>query len=136
MASFWFDILVPGPPEQVWLRLWDLDRHTAAIPLTTTSGEQLGPGARFTARTGVGPVGFDDDMVVRSWDPPQRAVIDKIGRPLTGNLVATLRPAGADTRIRWEQTYAVTGVPDALAALAAPVVRAAYLRAVRGITRP
>ncbi|WP_130014486.1 SRPBCC family protein [Serinicoccus sediminis] len=136
MAEFWFDVLVPGPPAQVWERLWDLDRHTAAIPLTTTVGEPLGPGAGFVARTRLGPVHVDDEMVVRLWEPYDRAVIEKVGRPLTGRIDVTLRPAGADTRIRWEQTYAVAGVPGAVAALASPAVRAAYLRAVRQITRP
>jgi len=136
MAEFWFDVLVPGSPEQVWARLWDLDRHTAAIPLTTTLGGPLGAGADFVARTRLGPLRVDDEMHVREWEPHHRAVVDKVGRPLGGRITATLRPAGPDTRVRWEQRYAVTGVPDALAALAAPVVRAAYLRAVKQITRP
>ncbi|WP_298888413.1 SRPBCC family protein [uncultured Serinicoccus sp.] len=136
MAEFWFDVLVPGAPEQVWERLWDLDRHTAAIPLTTTLGGPLAPGARFVARTRLGPVKIDDEMVVRLWEPHRHAVVEKVGRLLTGRIEVTLRPAGADTRLRWEQRYAVAGVPDALAALAAPAARAAYLRAVRQITRP
>lgn len=136
MPSFWFDVLVPGSPEQVWERLWDLPRHTAAIPLTTTLGGPLGPGADFVARTRLGPVRIDDEMRVRVWEPPRHAVIEKVGRPLTGEIEATLRPAGRDTRLRWEQRYAVAGVPDALAALAAPAVRTAYLRAVRQIARP
>ena len=136
MAEFWFDVLVPGAPAQVWERLWDLDRHTAAIPLTTTLGGPLGPGAGFVARTRLGPVAVDDEMVVRLWEPHEHAVIEKVGRPLTGQIEVTLRPAGADTRLRWEQRYAVARVPGALAALAAPAVRAAYLRAVRQITRP
>ncbi|WP_066638467.1 SRPBCC family protein [Serinicoccus hydrothermalis] len=136
MASFWFDVLVPGPPEQVWGRLWDLERHTAAIPLTTALGGPLGPGAGFVARTRLGPVRIDDEMVVREWSPPAHAVVEKVGRPLGGRIEVSLRAAGPDTRVRWEQGYAVTGVPDALAALAAPAVRAAYLRAVRQITAP
>ncbi|WP_151525844.1 SRPBCC family protein [Serinicoccus kebangsaanensis] len=136
MASFWFDVLVPGAPALVWERLWDLDRHTAAIPLTRTLGGPLGPDAEFVARTGVGPLRVDDRMRVRGWDPPHRAVVEKVGRPLTGRIEVLLRAAGADTRVRWEQEYAVTGVPDAVAALAAPVVRSAYLRAVRQITAP
>ena len=136
MASFWFDVLVPGPPQQVWERLWNLERHTAAIPLTTTLGGPLGPGAEFVARTRLGPVQIDDEMVVREWTPHTHAVVDKVGRPLSGQIEVTLRAAGPDTRIRWEQRYAVTGLPDRLAALGSPVVRAGYLRAVRQITAP
>ena len=136
MASFWFDLLVPGPPPQVWERLWDLERHTRAIPLTTVGGGPLQDGVRFTARTGLGRLGFDDVMVVREWEPPHHAVIEKVGRVLGGRIEVTLRPAGADTRLRWEQNYSATAVPDRVAALASPGVRAAYLRSVRQIARP
>ena len=154
--AFEGDLLVAGPPEQVWARLWDLDRHTSAIPLTTvaadlaTSGERdaaaapspsgLRQDARFTARTALGPVGFDDDMVVRAWDPPRRAVIDKVGRVLTGRIEVHLRPAGPDTQLRWAQTFGAglgtLRVPGAVAGLAARPVRAAYRQALVRITRP
>lgn len=149
--AFEVDLLVPGPPEQVWARLWDLDRHTAAIPLTTvTAGPSTaidsGPpdpsrsglrqGARFTARTSLGPVNLDDEMVVRTWDPPRRAVIDKVGRVLTGSIEAQLSPAGPDTRLRWVQTVGAARVPDTLAGLAARPARAAYRWALVRITRP
>lgn len=152
--AFEVDLLVAGPPEQVWARLWDLDRHTAAIPFTTvaaaTSADHdaaatpspsgLRQDARFTARTALGPVGFDDDMVVRAWDPPRRAVIDKVGRVLTGRIEVRLRPAGPDTQLHWTQTFGAglgtLRVPGALAGLAARPVRAAYRQALVRITRP
>lgn len=134
--AFEIDLLVPGHPEDVWVRLWDLGRHTAAVPLTTVHGGSLGPDATFTARTGVGPVAVDDDMHVLEWEPPHHAVVDKTGRVLRGTIEVDLRPAGADTRLRWRQRFGAAGVPDALARLAAPAVRAAYLRALRRITRP
>lgn len=134
--SFEIDLLVPGHPEDVWARLWDLDRHTSAIPLTTVHGGSLGPDATFLARTGLGPLALDDDMTVREWEPPHRAVIDKIGRVLSGTVEVTLRPAGGDTRLVWRQSYGAARVPDALAGVAAPAVRAAYLTALRRITRP
>lgn len=168
--AFALDLLVPGPPEQVWARLWDLDRHTAAIPFTTvttvtsattartpttattstTTPDPGGPadssraglaqGVRFTARTALGPFGLDDDMVVRAWDPPQHAVIEKVGAVLGGTIEIDLRPAGSSTRLRWTQTIEArlgrARVPHALAGLAARPVRAAYRRALVRITRP
>lgn len=136
VPSFEIDLLAPGPPEEVWGRLWDLDRHTAAIPLTTVHGGTLGAGAGFTARTALGPVGFDDDMQVITWQPPRHAVIGKVGRVLRGRIEVVLRPAGPDTRLRWRQSFGVTGVPDAVARYAAPAVRAAYLSALRRLVRP
>ena len=134
--TFSLELTVPGAPGQVWARLWDLDRHTAAVPLTTVDPVPLAAGASFVARTGLGRAGFDDVMVVRAWDPPRRAVIDKVGRVLTGSIEVTLEPDGDDTRVRWTQSYGAAKVPHRLAALARPAVRAAYRSAVRRITRP
>ena len=136
VPAFAIDLPVPGPPAEVWGRLWDLDRHTAAVPLTVVSGGPLGPGVRFVGRTRLGPVHVDDVMVVREWDPPRRCVVEKVGSPLGGRIEATLEPAPGGTRLRWRQRYVVAGVPDALVALARPAVRAAYLQALRRITRP
>lgn len=134
--EFTVDLVVPGSPDQVWLRLWDLDRHGATVPLTTMAGGPLGPGARFSGRTALGPLGFDDDMVVRDWDPPRRAVVDKVGRAVTGSIVATLEPVADGTLLRWRQTYGSAFVPASLAALARPAVRTAYRSALRRITAP
>ena len=134
--EFTVDLVVPGSPDQVWQRLWDLDRHTAAVPLTTVAGDPPGPGARFSGRTAVGPLGFDDDMVVRTWDPPRMAVVDMVGRVVTGSIVATLEPVADGTLLRWRQTYGSALVPARLAALARPAVRAAYRSALRRIIAP
>lgn len=133
---FTIDLVVPGRPAEVWERLWDLDRHTAAVPLTTVSGEPIGQGARFTARTAVGRLGLDDVMVVRSWEPHRRAVVEKVGRVLRGSIEVTLAPVTDGTLVRWRQTYGATLVPDRLAGLARPAVRAAYRSALRRITAP
>lgn len=132
--QFTIDLVVADAPSAVWSRLWDLDRHTAAVPLTTVSGGPLGAGARFTGRTSLGPVGFDDDMLVRTWEPPARAVIDKVGRVLRGSIEVTLDPVAGGTLVRWRQTYGAALVPDRLAALTRPAVRAAYRSALRRIT--
>lgn len=145
--AFEIDLLVHGPPQQVWDRLWDLRRHTAAVPLTRVRREQapggrvaehapLDLGATFTARTGLGPLAVDDVMVVQEWEPPRHAVVVKTGRVLRGTIEVTLRPAGRDTRLRWVQTYGVPVVPDTLAGVVHPAVRAAYTRTLRQITTP
>ncbi|MFX0539654.1 hypothetical protein ACQBAT_01610 [Ornithinimicrobium sp. Y1847] len=138
IPTFTLHLTVEGAPAQVWERLWDLDRHTAAIPLTETTSTSgpLGAGATFVARTGLGTLGFDDRMVVRRWEPPRHAVIEKVGRILTGRIEVTLDPAGPDrTELRWRQRYGVSHLPDRLAGLARPAVAAAYRGALRRITR-
>lgn len=135
--AFTIELLVPGPPEDVWRRLWDLDRHTGAVPLTVVSGPSPRQDSTFVARTAVGPLGFDDVMQVREWEPPHRAVVVKVGRVLGGRIEARLEAAaGPDpsTRLLWHQEVVATGVPDRLARLAVPVVAAGYRRALRQIT--
>lgn len=134
-SSFTFDLVVPGDPAVVWERLWDLDRHTSTIPLTTVRGGPLSLATTFVGRTALGPVGFDDVMVVREWDPPQRVVIDKVGRLLRGSIEVTLEPRDQATLVRWSQSYGASGVPDALTRLTRPAVRAAYRHVVRRLTR-
>lgn len=135
-ASFEIDLLVPGSPAVVWARLWDLDRHSAAVPLTTAHGGSLALDASFLVSTRLGPVHVDDEMLVTGWEPPRRAVIEKVGPVLGGTIEVDLRPAGRDTRLLWRQSYRAAHVPDPLVGYAAPLVRAAYLRSLRRIVRP
>ncbi|GAA1372797.1 SRPBCC family protein [Luteococcus sanguinis] len=140
MASPFFrlELLVDGGPEQVWARLWDLDRHTASVPLTRVGSDDgaLRHGSRFVARTTVGPIGFDDVMVVDGWEPPSLAAITKCGRLLTGTITVELAAEGERTRVVWTQHYGARGVPDRAAALVRPVVAAGYRRSLRAILAP
>ena len=74
MSEFVIDVETDLPPAVAWERLWDLDRHTATIPLTRVTVDapatQLGEGVGFTGRTALGPLGFDDTMRVEVWRPP------------------------------------------------------------------
>lgn len=67
---------VPLAPEEVWLRLTDWPAHGRQVPLTRTRVLTAGPngaGTRFTARTGIGRLSFDDPMEVVHWEPPRPA---------------------------------------------------------------
>lgn len=130
---FALSLVVEGSPDQVWSRLWDLERHTAAVPLTTAWGGPLREGVHFVARTGVGRVGFDDVMVVREWDPPRHAVIEKVGRPLGGSIEVGLVPEGTGTLLRWQQEIQVRGLPSPLVRLGAPLARLGYRHTLRRI---
>lgn len=135
-STFEIRLAIPGHPDQVWKRLWDLRRHTAAVPFTVVSGGPLGPGVQFVGRTGLGPLQVDDVMTVREWEPPRRCVVEKIGSPLRGRIEATLHPLGGGrTLLRWRQSYAVRRLPDRLTCLTRPLVRAGYAVALRRITR-
>lgn len=135
---FGFVLHCPEPPGVVWGRLWDLGRHTAQIPFTrvaSADGRPLGPGQRFTGRTALGRIGFDDDMVVRRWEPTRYAEIQKVGRLLRGRIEVTLGPEGGGSRLEWRQEFAARGVPSLLARAVAPMVGGGYRRTVRRIIR-
>lgn len=131
------------PADEAWRRLWQLPRHSAAVPLTEVSGpEALGPGSHFVATTVLGPLRLDDRMVVRAWEPPAggrngttgRAVVQKLGPVLTGSITATVSARdGGGSRLLWEQQFGARGVPDLLVRPAAPLVRWGYARSLRRI---
>lgn len=120
----------PLTPEQAWARVWDLDRHTEVIPLTTVTLEPpaaaLAAGATFCGRTGIGPVGFDDPMRVVVWEAPTtgggRAVVAKVGHVIAGRIETTFDPvAGGGTRITWRQQVELPWLPSPLSWLERPV---------------
>lgn len=141
MASFTVHLDSPLPAAEAWRRVLDLHAHTAVIPLTTVTGEamsadRLVPGSRFVARTAVGPVGFDDVMVVEaitqpSDDHPGMAWIQKEGNVIGGAIDLRVAPAGSGSTVEWVQHIGVRGVPRLLDPVVARVAELAYGTALR-----
>lgn len=126
------------PPAETWARLWDLDRHTAVIPLTTVTphppATRLGAEAGFTGRTALGPLGFDDVMRVARWAPPESATVVKVGRVVGGRIEVTVVPLRHGSRVTWRQTVRLPWLPRPLRwveALAARVMAPGYRRVIR-----
>lgn len=96
----------PEPVEAVWARVSDLVGHASGVPLQTVTSDPGEPGLgwSFTPRTAVGPIGFDDPMVVTVWDPPRRLRVEKRGRVLAGwaDITLTALPQGG-TRVSWQE---------------------------------
>ncbi len=125
-----------GPAES-WRRLWDLDRHTAVIPLTRVTllppATALGEGATFCARTALGPLGFDDPMRVVSWRAPDaarepagvrdgHAVIDKTGSLIGGRIKVRVVPTAAGGAwVTWRQHVELRWLPSPLSWVERPV---------------
>ena len=136
MADFEVHLDSPLPAPEAWRRILDLRAHTAVIPLTTVTGEAMGAselveGSRFVARTGVGPVGFDDVMVVQSVVQPTAhsagsARIRKEGKVVRGRIDLLVTPTASGSTVLWTQRIGVRGVPALLDPVVAKVAGAAY----------
>jgi len=95
-------IVLPVPPEQAWQAVVDWPRQDQWMLATRVRGGH-GPGAQVVARTGIGPVGFTDTMVITHWEPPRRCVVEHTGRLVRGAGVFEVVPAGAGSELRWTE---------------------------------
>jgi len=62
-----------------------------------------GVGAKVVARTGIGPVGFQDTMVITEWDPPRRCVVRHTGRVVRGLGIFEVARRGELSQFRWTE---------------------------------
>jgi len=134
---FTVDLSASIRPDEAFRRVLDLRAHNRVIPLTTVRpalpAEDLRPGSRFVARTGIGVLGFDDLMRVESitvGDPtePASAVIVKEGRVIRGTIRLRITPTPAGCRLIWQQQVRLPWLPRFLQPLAAQALRRAYRR--------
>ena len=95
-------IVLPVPPEQAWRAVVDWPRQGRWMLATHVHGGH-GAGAQVVARTGIGPVGFTDTMVITHWEPPHRCVVEHTGRVVRGAGVFEVVPAGAGSEFRWTE---------------------------------
>ncbi len=121
-------VTVRASPERVWNLAVDWPRQRRWIWATRTTGGH-GLGAQVTARTGVGPVGFTDSMMITGWDPPRRCAVAHTGRVVRGSGVFEVLPRGDRCEFRWtEHVELPRRLPPALARLVrlivAPLARA------------
>lgn len=119
-----------APVDNAWNLLTDWPAQSRWIPFTKVANDNAirGVGARFIARTGFGPIGFDDSMEVTVWDPPvgQRSGhchIRKNGRWIRGTAtiqVAATLGAAHRTSVTWVEDVRIAGVSAAFN----PILRA------------
>ena len=141
MAHFEVQIDTRRSPGDAWNRVLDLRLHDLLIPFTRiTSGKvpaaELGSGSAFAARTGLGPLGFDDPMVVEELVRPSGgsaglARIRKHGKVIRGSIELRITPQPGGSRVKWNQEITAWGIPRALGWMTARVSRAAYGMALR-----
>ena len=81
--------------SEAWRRVVDVSAHGEVVPFTTGRGpapEDAVVGSRYVARTRLGPLGFDDVMVVREIEAGRRVVFEKVGRLLGGVVTVEITP--------------------------------------------
>lgn len=122
---------VPLSPEDAFARVTDWVRHGDHVPLTTIRLTDTG----FVARTGVGPVAFDDPMDVVAWDPPRFCRLEKRGRVVRGWAEISVEPLDLGSRIRWRELALTRGVVGPLRRVEAALGRRLFDRVLAGLTR-
>ncbi|MFJ7208829.1 SRPBCC family protein [Streptomyces sp. NPDC098789] len=134
----------PLPAAEAWRRLTDWERHGARVPLTRTvitTAPPTGVGTRFTARTGVAGVTFDDPMEVTLWRPPTEGGagtvrLEKLGGVVRGWAEIEVRPlptGGAE--VRWHEELRLRAAPRLLDAAVAAAGRHLFGRVIDSLLR-
>jgi hypothetical protein len=95
-------VLVPAEPADLWRLAMDWPRQGDWMLATQVRGGQ-GVGATVVARTGIGPVGFTDTMVITQWHPPRRCVVRHTGRVLRGTGVFEVARCGPQSELAWTE---------------------------------
>ncbi len=119
---------VDAPVAAVWAVLTGFGDYGRWIPLTTMviDPPPVRVGWGFAGRTGLGPAGFVDSMLLTLWEPPgpgdtARFRIRKTGRLLAGWADVTLEANGDDhTNVVWREEIILR--PEALGRRIGPLM--------------
>ncbi|WP_406151182.1 SRPBCC family protein [Streptomyces sp. NBC_01012] len=119
MAVFRIERFTPLPAAEAWRRVTHWERHGGTVPLTSVTvrtGQPTRTGTVFVARTGVGPLGFDDPMEVVRWTPPAAGragvcLLEKRGSVVRGRASIDVCPTGSGSHVIWVEELRVRLLP-------------------------
>ncbi|HBF83680.1 MAG TPA: Immediate-early protein 2 [Streptomyces sp.] len=119
MAVFRIERFTPLPAAEAWRRVTDWERHGDSVPLTAVTVRTDPPtrsGTVFVARTGLGPLGFDDPMEVVRWIPPAAGraglcELEKRGSLVRGRACIDVCPTGSGSHVIWVEELWVRLLP-------------------------
>ncbi|WP_128437388.1 SRPBCC family protein [Streptomyces cyaneus] len=144
MVTFLLERTVPLPHDEAWRRLTEWPRHGEVVPLTRVTVTTPPPthvGSRFVARSGIGPLAFDDPMEVTVWEPPDADTpglcrLEKRGRVVTGWAEIEVRPGpGGRARVVWREELRVRLLPGMFDGVLERAARYVFGRAVNRLLR-
>ncbi|MGW0878113.1 SRPBCC family protein [Streptomyces sp. NPDC002671] len=144
MPTFSFERTAPLPLDEAWNRLTEWPRHAYVVPLTRIIVITSAPtreGTRFVARSGLGPLAFDDVMEVTVWRPPADdepglCRLEKRGRLVRGWAEIEVRPGpGGRSRVVWREELRFRFLPGWCDGLVARVGRTVFGRAANRLLR-
>ncbi|MFD5494117.1 SRPBCC family protein [Streptomyces sp. NPDC001812] len=144
MATFQLQRTAPLPIDEAWRRLTEWHRHGSAVPftrITVSPPPPTGEGTVVVARSGLGPLSFDDPMEVTVWRPPGPGSpglcrLEKRGRVVRGWAEIEVRPGpGGRTRVLWREDLRVRFLPSFCDPALRSVSRRMFGRAVNTLLR-
>lgn len=144
MVDFLLQRTAPLPLDEAWRRLTQWPRHGEVVPLTRVTVTNPGPtrvGTLFVARSGIGPLSFDDPMEVTMWQPPGDETpglcrLEKRGRVVTGWAEIEVRPGpGGRARVVWREELRVRWLPGVLDGVLERAARYVFGRALNRLLR-
>ncbi|MHC5905542.1 SRPBCC family protein [Streptomyces sp. S6] len=144
MVTFELVRTVPLPPEEAWYRLTEWHRHGDVVPVTRVTVRTPAPtgeGTVLVARTGLGPLSFDDRMEVTVWQPPSEAEpglcrLEKQGRVVLGWAEIEVRPGpGGRARVVWREELRMRFLPGFLDPVVRVGARWVFGRAINRLLR-
>lgn len=125
-------------PDTLWRALIDWQGHGDWVPATTVEVTQGDGdvGTTFVARTGVGPLAFDDHMVVMSRDDDARtATVRKTGPVLFGEAGFTVISTPNGCMLTWFEDVTIPRVPRFVGPVATLPSKASFLVALGALRR-
>lgn len=106
-AELTLAVEVEASAQTTWDAVTDWAGQTAWMLGTTTEARShggRGVGAELAARTGIGPLGFWDTMVITEWQPPHLCVVRHTGRVVRGLGTFRVEPMGGSrSRFVWSE---------------------------------
>ncbi|MDQ0993762.1 SRPBCC family protein [Streptomyces sp. V3I7] len=144
MVNFQLERTVPLPVDEAWRRLTRWERHAESVPLTrafVVTDPPTRVGTVFVARTGLGPLGFDDPMEVTVWRPPKGGEpglvrLVKRGRIVLGSAELEVGTGpGGRARVVWREDLRVRMLPGLFDPLVGAAARSVFGRELNRLLR-